>query len=154
MVKTPPIPRYGERGAGAIRLIQRPAAYRPGDQFEAPRDTDTDTDPSKSQIAFFDPNELNTSVANRIFATNPILKVEPASVFLGAANTFKLRKRGEWEYRPQWVFSDAAKARKTMEAMYSSYRRVLVLQLPAMSRSVLNEVGVTAPGWSCYATLS
>ena len=24
----------------------------------------------------------------------------------------------------------------------------------AMSRSVLNEVGVTAQGWSCYATLS
>lgn len=130
MVKTPPIPRDGGRGTEAIRLIQRPAAYRPGDEFEAPRDTDTKR--SKSKVAFFDPNELNTSVANRIFATNPILKVEAASFFLGAANTVKPRKRGEWEYRPQWVFSDAAKARKTMEAMYSSYRRVLVLQLPAL----------------------
>ena len=24
----------------------------------------------------------------------------------------------------------------------------------AMSRSVLNEMGVTTPGWTCYATLS
>lgn len=130
MVKTLPIPSYGGSGAGAIRLVQRQVNYRSGDEVEAPRDTDTKR--AKSQIAFLDPEQLNASVANCILAANPILKVEPVSFFLGATSTLKPRSRGEWEYRPQWVFLDAAKARKTMEATYSTTQRVLVFRLPAL----------------------
>lgn len=130
MVKTPPIPRYGGRGTEAIRLIQRPAAYRRGDEFEAPRDTDAERHNSK--IAFLDPNQLSSSVWNPSFAASPILKVEPISFFLGAVSVANQRNRSAWYYRTQWVFFDAAIARKTMEAEYGSTRQVLVFGLPGL----------------------
>jgi hypothetical protein len=99
VVKTSPVPRYGGSGVGAIRLVQRQRIYRPGDENEAPRDTGTKR--GTPNVAFLDPEQLNTSVANRSLAASPILKVEPASFFLGAASLLNQRRRNEWEYRPQ-----------------------------------------------------
>jgi hypothetical protein len=129
VVKTPPIPRYGGREAGTIRLVQQ-RLNRPGDEFEAPRDREPER--GKWEIAFLDPNRLSASIANRVPTDSPILKVEAVSFFLGATNTSKPRRPRMWEYRPQLVFLNATEAREAMDAAYSASRHVLVLSLPAL----------------------
>jgi hypothetical protein len=63
VVKTPPFLRYGGREAGTIRLVQQ-RFNLPGDEFEAPRDTETER--GKWEIAFLDPNRLSASMVDPV----------------------------------------------------------------------------------------
>lgn len=120
------------RGGGVHRLLPGRIG-RPGDEFEAPRDTGSPV------VA------LDESLLSRLGAA-PVERLAAGSLFIGATSSPAHRKSAPqtWFYLPEWVFFDLKTARQGMEAVYGRGRSVLVFHVPVLAAYLPEAVALVA----------